>query len=75
MFKILKKMNIFVFFNVCRGFPIFCRLLPKRFFLDPRRLFADADFFNSDSTYPWIPKEGFSQDKTQNKGHVSQLHP
>jgi hypothetical protein len=53
MFKILKKMNIFCF-NVCRGFPIFCRLLPKRFFPDPRRLFAVANLINTGCNVPTL---------------------
>jgi hypothetical protein len=40
----------FVFFNDCRGLPIFAEFLPmfpKRCFLDPRRFFADADVINT----------------------------
>ena len=43
--KFWKKMNKFVFFNVCRGFPIFpffCRCFPKR-------CFPETDVFHTGS--------------------------
>ena len=36
-----------MFLVVFRFFADFFRLLPKRFFPDPRRLFAVADFYNT----------------------------
>jgi hypothetical protein len=47
--KFWKQWQYFVFCNFCRGFPIFCRLFPKRCFPDPHWLFANADFFNNGS--------------------------
>jgi len=45
MFKILKKLINHVFFNVCRGFPIFSPIFPIRCFQDPCHFFVDSDVF------------------------------